>query len=79
VAQNLTAVHLTGSNSLSLLLSLMGCCNMRQLRLQDISGVAGTPELLVQLVRSMPLLEQLHLSRIQAPNLDRVSCLQLLS
>jgi hypothetical protein len=79
VAQNLTAVHLSGSNSLSLLLSLTGCFNIRQLRLQDISGVAGTPELLVQLVRSMPLLQELHLSRIHAPMLDRVSALQLLS
>lgn len=50
---------------------------MRQLRLQDISGVAGTPELMVQLVRSMPLLQELHLSGIHAPMLDRVSDLQL--
>jgi hypothetical protein len=75
LAQTLSSVHLSGSNSLSLLLSLTECSNMQQLQLQGVRGVAGAPELMVQIVHSMPLLRELKLAVIQAPNLQRVRVL----
>lgn len=73
LAKTLTSVDLSGSNSLSLLLSLTECTNMQQLQLQGVRGAAGAPELMVQIVHSMPLLRELKLAAIQAPNLQRVS------
>lgn len=74
LAQTLTAVQLSGTASLSLVLSLTDCSNVRQLTLQDITGVAGTPESVVQVLHSMPLLQELQLVQIhQSPMLERVS------
>lgn len=73
LAGTLTAVNLSGTNSLSLLLSLTECSSVRQLTLQRITGAAGTPELVVQVLRCMPVLQELHLEDIQSPVLERVS------
>lgn len=66
-------MNLSGTNSLSLLLSLTECSSVRQLNLQGITGAAGTPELVVQVLRCMPLLQELVLEDIQSPVLERVS------
>jgi hypothetical protein len=73
LAHTLTAVHLSGTNSLSLLLSLTECSSVAHLTLQHIMGVAGTPELVVQVLRCMPLLQELCLADVQSPVLERVS------
>jgi hypothetical protein len=75
LAQSLTSVHVNGCNSLSLLLSLAECTSLQQLQLQGVRGAAGAPELMVQIVHSLPLLRELKLAAIQAPGLRHVSVL----
>lgn len=75
LAQTLTALQLSDTNSLPLLLSVTECTNIQSLALQHIHGVAGTPEMVVQLACSLPVLQELHLYNIQSPELQRVSVL----
>lgn len=73
LAHSLTSLQLCGTNSLSLLLSVTDCTNIQTLVLRHIAGAAGTPEMMVQLVCSLPVLQELHLCHIEAPQLQRVS------
>ena len=72
VARTLTSLELYSISSMSLMLSLMGCSSMQRLKLHGVSGVAGSPELIVQVLSSMPLLRELDLCRVEAPQLLRV-------
>lgn len=76
LAHSLTALELRRSCSLFLVLSLMECQHMQQLKLDSISGAAGSPEVIVQVLRSMPLLRELELCRVTAPQLQQVSIWQ---
>jgi hypothetical protein len=75
LAATLTALELAGARSLPLVLSILQCSSMRVLRLTGLSGTAASPELLVQLVRSLPSLQELHVAHL-APALvhQQVRC-----
>lgn len=67
VATTLTSLELLNCTPLSLALSVAQCSNLQRLHILGLTGRAAAPELLVQLVRSLPLLRELELRQVVAP------------